>query len=257
MESSEALNRPALAARQVPFRGRLADAAYRQLRESIESGELPPGTVIFGPKVVTDLRMSRTPVREALQRLVTEGLLRQLHRGYQVVEATHRDIINAYAVRGMLEGMAARQAASFGRRVDVVRLEEVLEREREALSSETSSEELSRTIEEFHVVLAEISANDLLQSALDVARTRTEPYRRRRSVIPGVAAGDIEQHRQIIDAIQSGNPLIAELTVRMLTRRTIRDLTGSGLVDDDEMSELLDYLRSKRGEGRPPTDTPS
>ncbi|MGE0057133.1 MAG: GntR family transcriptional regulator [Dehalococcoidia bacterium] len=243
-------NRPGqgIALKETPFRGRLADAAYQRIKQDIETGSIAPGAVISERDLVKDFEMSRTPVREALQRLLSEGYLQQLHRGYEVVQITHREIINAYAVRGMLEGMAARQAAGTRRRVDVARLQDVHDRELEALSSEKSQEELGAITEEFHVQLAEMSSNDLLQSVLKVARSRTEPYRRRRSSIPGVAAADIEDHAKIIRAIQDGHPLLAELTVRMLIRRAIRELTGQEIIDEKEMAIVLEFVEGMAAE---------
>jgi DNA-binding GntR family transcriptional regulator len=231
-----------LALTQKAFRGRLADEAYQRITHAIETGVMQPGSIIFERDLLKDFQMSRTPLREALQRLASEGYLRQLLRGYQVVEATHQEIINAYAVRGMLEGMAARQAAGARRRVDIARLNDVHDLEVQALSSNESRGELSRIVEEFHAVLAESSSNELLQSVLKVARTRTEPYRRRRSAIPGVMKADIEGHKKIIQAIESGHPFLAELLMRMQTRRTIRELTGRGLVDDVEMAAVLEFV---------------
>lgn len=248
MESST--NRPwlGLALKETRFRGRLSDAAYQRIKQDLETGLLPPGSVIFEKDLIEDFQMSRTPIREALQRLTNEGYVRQLHRGYEVVEVTHQEIINAYAVRGMLEGMAARQAAGARRRVDIARLQDVHDLELQALSLEESQEELSRVVEEFHVVLAEVSSNELLQSVLKVARTRTEPYRLRRSRIPGVAAADIKDHKKVIQAIQSGNPFLAELSVRMLIRRAIRELTGQAIADEAEMAEVLQFVEKMASE---------
>jgi DNA-binding GntR family transcriptional regulator len=231
-----------------PFRGRLAEGVYGQLREDIEESALAPGTTFSEKELVSRFQISRTPIREALQRLLNEGYLRQVHRGYQVVELTSQEIINAYAVRGMLEGMAARQVASARRRVDIARLQDAHDRELEALSKGESREELGQAIEEFHAVLADLSANDFLQSVLKVARFRTEPYIRRRSNISGAVEQDIEQHTKLIQAIQAGDALLAELTARMLTRRTIRELTGRDLSGDLEMAEVFEFAQRRAAE---------
>ena len=231
-----------------PFRGRLAEGVYGQLREDIEAGLLEPGSIFSEKELVARFQISRTPIREALQRLLNEGYLRQVHRGYQVVELTSQEIVNAYAVRGMLEGMAARQAASGRRRVDIARLQDAHDRELEALSNGELREEIGSAIEEFHAVLADVSANDFLQSVLKVARFRTEPYTRRRSNIPGAAEQDIEEHTRLIQAIQAGDSLLAELTARMLTRRTIRELTGRDLSGDLEMKEIFEFVERRAAE---------
>ncbi|MGE3985084.1 MAG: GntR family transcriptional regulator, partial [Dehalococcoidia bacterium] len=73
-------------------RGRLADGAYSSLRQEIESGALSPGSVLYELDLVERLSMSRTPIREALHRLCTEGYLSQQYRGYLVVELTDKDL---------------------------------------------------------------------------------------------------------------------------------------------------------------------
>jgi DNA-binding GntR family transcriptional regulator len=245
MESRVVNVQPGLVLKGTPFRGRLAEEAYQRLKKAIETNDLAPGSVIFERDLVNQFQMSRTPLREALQRLSNEGYLQQFHRGYGVVEVTDQEIINAYAVRGMLEGMAARQAAAARRRVDIARLQDVYDKEKLALSSGESDAALAMIIEEFHEVLGESSSNDLLQSVLKVARVRTEPFRRRRASIPGLLAADVEDHRAIIQAIEAGQAFLAELSLRVLIRRTIRELTGHELANDAEMADVLEYVKGK------------
>jgi DNA-binding GntR family transcriptional regulator len=81
-----------------------------------------------------------------------------------------------------------------------------------------------------------------------VARFRTEPYSRRRWNIAGTAELDIEEHERLVEAIRSGDGLLAELTARMLTRRTIRELTGRDLTGDQEMAEFFRMVQMRAEE---------
>jgi GntR family transcriptional regulator of vanillate catabolism len=89
--------------------------ALFQLRELILNGELQPGERLLEVALVEHLSVSRTPIRAALARLAEEGLLQRMpNGGYAVREFTGRDIHDAIAMRGELEGMAARLAAERG-----------------------------------------------------------------------------------------------------------------------------------------------
>ena len=110
-------------------RGRLTDLAYQRLKEDIDAGVFKPGSVVKEADLVMRFNMSRTPVREAVQRLLTEGYIQQLHRGFVVVELSDDELANIYRVRGVLEGMAARQAAGSRSRVDLALLQDIHEKE--------------------------------------------------------------------------------------------------------------------------------
>jgi GntR family transcriptional regulator of vanillate catabolism len=89
--------------------------ALIELRELILSGEIQPGERLLEVALVEHLSVSRTPIRAALARLAEEGLLEKMpNGGYAVREFTERDIHDAIAIRGELEGMAARLAAERG-----------------------------------------------------------------------------------------------------------------------------------------------
>ena len=91
------------------------------LREQILAGEVPAGTRLLEVALAEKLRISRTPVRDALARLVEEGLLERVRGGGFVVRTfTFADVVDAIELRGVLEGTAARLAAERG--ADAARL---------------------------------------------------------------------------------------------------------------------------------------
>ncbi|MCS7556038.1 GntR family transcriptional regulator [Pseudomonas aeruginosa] len=85
-----------------------------ELRKLIASGELAAGERIVEIPTAERLQVSRMPVRIALRTLEQEGLLCKTGRGYRVRAVTREDIAGAVEVRGVLEGLAARQAAERG-----------------------------------------------------------------------------------------------------------------------------------------------
>jgi DNA-binding GntR family transcriptional regulator len=90
---------------------RAGDRAYVTLREEITNGDLPAGTVLGEVEQATRLGVSRTPVREAIRRLIGEGLAVRRERGVEVTEVSLDNIRELYDVRVALECQAARLAA--------------------------------------------------------------------------------------------------------------------------------------------------
>lgn len=85
------------------------------LRGAILAGEFAPGERIYEQGLSERLKVSRTPIREALKSLAGEGLLDHVpNRGYYVREYSVDDIVQAYEIRAALEGLAARRAAQIG-----------------------------------------------------------------------------------------------------------------------------------------------
>src|ERR1700682_6765267 len=108
-----------------------SEEAYLQSRERIVSLDMPPGSVVHESRLRAELKIGRTPIREALQRLARENLVRSIpHRGTFVTDVNITDLARITEVRVVLEGHAARLAAerlSGADRESLSRLVEVLE----------------------------------------------------------------------------------------------------------------------------------
>jgi DNA-binding GntR family transcriptional regulator len=104
---------PRLAVLDEPRSGRSrSEEAYRRIRDRIVSLDLPPGSVVNETRLREELAIGRTPIREALQRLAHENLVRSVpHRGTFVTDVNITDLARITEVRVVLEGHAARLAA--------------------------------------------------------------------------------------------------------------------------------------------------
>lgn len=98
----------------LPAAARLADEVHAALRRSIVHGDYRPSERLVEVDIAEQLGASRTPIREALQRLATEGLTVRGRHGWVVREFTLAEIREIYQVRAALEGYAARTAAAAG-----------------------------------------------------------------------------------------------------------------------------------------------
>src|SRR5690606_14473520 len=99
--------------------------AYRKLREALASGALKPGQRVMEVEVAEWLQMSRTPVRDALRRLESEGLLTHEPRtGLVVASISRQAMLELYVMREVLEGTAARLCARHASDTEIIELEE-------------------------------------------------------------------------------------------------------------------------------------
>lgn len=102
-----------LAMREAPARLSLAEKAYQSLVVGITRLELPPGAVLAEKSLMAQLGIGRTPIREALQRLAIEGLVSHLpNRGMFVTEISATSVQHIYEFRSLIDGYAARLAAT-------------------------------------------------------------------------------------------------------------------------------------------------
>ena len=85
--------------------------AYTLILDAIETGDFRPGARLVESELAERLGVSRTPVREALQRLETQGMLSRDGRSLIVASLDHNQLAELYTVRAELEGLAARLAA--------------------------------------------------------------------------------------------------------------------------------------------------
>lgn len=132
----------------------------------IAEGQFPPSVVIREIDLVREFDMSRTPVREALHRLEGEGLIRRIAPGgFMAVELGPKELVDIYAVREVLVGLAARLAAVNRSRVDLAHLEDAIEGLESACAT-GKEEEADNCVRAFFHALTAASGNDYLRATL-------------------------------------------------------------------------------------------
>lgn len=179
---------------------RASDRAYRTLLDEIQSGLLPAGTVLGEVEQSSRLGVSRTPLREALGRLASDGLVAQASARVTVVTGIDADDIRElFAVRRALEEMAARLAAA---RADSATFAGLAD-EFAAASVEGSAamDDYYDVIARFDAALDAAVANDYLAAALRTVRTHLVRVRRLARDNPDRLAASIAEHHLIASAI--------------------------------------------------------
>lgn len=131
----------------MPRAGDQAGDAYGLILRSIDAGDLRPGSRLVESELAERLGVSRTPIREALQRLETQGVVTRDGRSLVVAELDHDQLGELYVVRAELEGLAARLAARHAAPEEVRVLAELLEADHALLGDPAA---LARANKRFH-----------------------------------------------------------------------------------------------------------
>jgi DNA-binding GntR family transcriptional regulator len=143
-----------------------SEAAYLRIRDRIVSLEMPPGSVVQEARLRKDLQIGRTPIREALQRLALENLVKSIpHRGTFVTDVNITDLARITEVRVVLEAHAARLAAERLLASDKAAIRDLLE----VLESGgvTDQRELMRLDQRIHRQIYRAARNSFLESTLE------------------------------------------------------------------------------------------
>jgi DNA-binding GntR family transcriptional regulator len=143
-----------------------SEEAYRRLLERIVSLEMPPGSVVNEAQLRENLKIGRTPIREALQRLARENLVRSVpHRGTFVTDVNITDLARITEVRVVLESHAARLAAEKMTTADREAIRELLELLRRGYV--TDQRGLMELDQQIHRLVYRTSHNPFLESTLE------------------------------------------------------------------------------------------
>ncbi|MEU3140046.1 GntR family transcriptional regulator [Nocardiopsis alba] len=225
--------------RPVPRRS-TAELIADQLRAAIMYGSLSPGDQLGEADLAGRLGVSRGPLREAMQRLVQEGLLRsERHRGLFVRELTPDDVRDVYVARLAVERTACELIMRGNRGEAVARLTPALDRLARAAAA-ADRHAMSEADQEFHETLVSCSGNSRLER---MARTLLVETRMCLTVMQDVYPEPeelLEEHRRILDAIVEGEEsrLLGLIETHMLdTVDRINGETTDEATSEDETSD--------------------
>jgi DNA-binding GntR family transcriptional regulator len=192
--------------------GSSAFGAYELLLTQIEEGGLPPGTRLREAELAERLRISRTPVREALKRLEMQGLVvHEPHRGAVVAVLDYGQVAELYLMREVLEGTAARLAAQHATDVEIGVLADMVERDR-AIAAQPR--ELARTNRLFHQQVRDAARNRFLNQTLENLRLSLVLLANTTLEAPGRGPTSVEEHAAIVARIAARDPDGAEAAAR-------------------------------------------
>jgi DNA-binding GntR family transcriptional regulator len=183
----------------------LAQEAYGRLKQLIVRCELAPGRRVSETELIQIVGIGKTPVREALARLVQERLMRYLPRqGYQVSPITLRDVQALYRLRMLVEPFMAELAAENVDHVQLRRLDELCQ------AAHTSGEpaemdDFLTANRGFHMLVAQATGNRYLVDLYQRLEDESERLFRLALLLPGYRGGIGHGHKELVDALALGD----------------------------------------------------
>ncbi|MED4586457.1 GntR family transcriptional regulator [Brevibacillus choshinensis] len=191
------------------------DYAFMEIKQRIINGELAPGQPLVEENLTIELEISRTPLREALQRLEMEELVvRQPNGRLRVASISKKEVEEIFVARSILEGIIAGQVAKIASEQDIQNLTDIL-RMIKAGYENSDYEEIIYYGSEFHSCLYEISGNKTIVKILSMLNDHIQRYRQlfQRGGQERTAQAVIE-HTEILEKIIAKDSAAAEMAMR-------------------------------------------
>jgi DNA-binding GntR family transcriptional regulator len=180
-----------------------------RLRARIFAHELQPGNWVDEQALAQEYGISRTPLREALKVLASEGLVvLKPRRGCYVAEVSEQDLDEVFPVMAVLEAKVAEQAARRLASADFARLQAIHD-ELELHATANDADRFFDANQRFHTALQEIAGNRYLAQLIDDARKVIKLTRRDSLRLAGRIAQSVAEHRAILDALRNGDAELA------------------------------------------------
>ncbi|MEM0976797.1 MAG: GntR family transcriptional regulator [Pseudomonadota bacterium] len=185
--------------------------AYELIVEAIDVGVYGPGDRLVESELAERFGVSRTPIREALQRLETQDMLRRDGRSLIVASLDHNQLSDLYAVRAELEGLAAQLAAKHATPEEVNVLFDMIEADREIANDPNR---LARANRRFHHQLHLASHNQYLISQLDTVHQSMVLLGNTSLAADGRGDQALDEHFAIVTAIKDADGEAADAAVK-------------------------------------------
>ena len=210
-------------------RDRLSNQVYMILKEMIANHRFNPGMRINVEQIAKEIDVSRTPVWEAVHRLVQEGLLENIpNRGVFMCVLTPKQAIELYTVREALEGLAARLAISNINDKTLEKMKKCLEQQYKIVRKEDLVSYSSLDYD-FHALVYEASGNRTLQEMLESIKNKMRPIAMH---ITPILSSLYHDHVEILEAFQEKNPDKAEAAFRKHNHQMIIQIQSSMKTDE-------------------------
>jgi DNA-binding GntR family transcriptional regulator len=185
--------------------------AYQLILRAIDIGTYRPGDRLVESELAERFGVSRTPIREALQRLETQSLLARDGRSLIVASLDHNQMAELYMVRSELEGLAAKLAARHATEEEVRFLKEMVEEDRARVGDPAA---LARTNRRFHRQVHLASHNRYLVQQLDLVYRSMALMATTSLAAKGRSEVALAEHAEIVDAIVRGDGEAASAALR-------------------------------------------
>ena len=191
----------------------LATQVFEKLEEDIITGVYPRGEILTELKLVEQLGVSRTPIREALRRLEQERLIAESGKGSVVLGITLEDLVDIMDIRQRIEGLAAYYAAKNLTPEGHKELKQISELQ-DFYFSKQDVENLRKMDDKFHDTIYHLANRPVLCDTLVPLHRKTQRYRKISIEDKTRLSHSIQEHKAIYNAIASGD---GELAAQLIT----------------------------------------
>jgi DNA-binding GntR family transcriptional regulator len=189
------------------------DVAER-LREQIFAHELAPGSWLDEQNLAVAFGISRTPMREAIKVLASEGLVTtKMNKGAYVTEVDRRDLEQIFTVLSLLEGQAAKETAIKATEDQLTQLDNLHHRLEKAAADRDTAQFFEINVK-FHELIQEIAGNKWMNGVIEDLRKVLKLQRRDSLTRSGRLLSSLLEHREILQAILKRDSQAAELAMR-------------------------------------------
>ena len=183
----------------------LADRVFEKLENDIIHGVYARGELLTELKLVEQLGVSRTPIREALRRLEQERLIEETGKGSLVLGITNDDLLDIMNIREKIEGLAAYYACINMTPEGLKELEHIIDLQ-DFYFSKWDTDHLRQADDMFHDAICELSKRTVIRDTLVPLHRKTRRYREIAMEDKNRALHSLQEHHAILQAMQGGDP---------------------------------------------------
>ncbi len=186
----------------------LADQVFERLENDIILGVYPKGEILTELKLVEQLGVSRTPIREALRRLEQERLISDTGRGSMVLGISEEDLVDIMNIRQHIEALAAYYAALNITPEHLKELAHIIDLQ-DFYYAKWDVEHLRQADDAFHDAICMLSGRNVIIDTLIPLHRKTRRYRKIAMEDKWRTDNTLKEHHAIFDAIAAGNAELA------------------------------------------------
>ena len=186
----------------------LADQVFEKLENDIIQGLYPKGEILTELKLVEQLGVSRTPIREALRRLEQEHLIEDAGKGSRVIGISEDDVKDIMEIREKIEGLASYYATINMTPDGLKELSHIVDL-MDFYFDKWDTEHLRRADDDFHECICRLSQRSVIKDTLVPLHRKTRRYRKVAMEDKKRAECTLKEHHQIYDAIAAGDAELA------------------------------------------------
>jgi len=212
----------------------LADRVFEKLENDIILGVYARGEILTELKLVEQLGVSRTPIREALRKLEQERLIEEIGKGSRVLGITEEDLIDILNIRLNVEGLATYYATRNMTEEGLRELEHIVDLQ-EFYYSKKDTEHIREADDIFHELICKISKRTVISDTLTPLHRKIRRYRKASIDDHGRMEQVVKEHRAIFQAMAAGDAALAEaLTVEHIknAKKSMLERIGRNGEDD-------------------------